>query len=48
MINQQYINREIESEYYEVMTTTDRRLLELVWPVGPNARDNARHTTKTI
>ena len=47
MINQQYIKGEIESNYYEVVTNTDGRLLELVL-VGPNARDDARCMTKTI
>ena len=48
MINQQYVNGEIESEYYKAMTTTDGRLPELVQLVGPNARDDARCTTKTV
>ena len=40
--------RGIVSNYYEAVTTTDGRLLELVWPVSQNTRGNARHMTKTI
>ena len=48
MINQQYIKGEIESNYYKVMTNVCRRLPELGWPVGPNARVDARRITKTV